>query len=58
LLLLLFVDVCGTYEFVYEDDDNDEVWNKGKVLLRADIEYGGGSRPRKLLLGAIPNKDI
>ena len=55
-------DVCGTYEFVYndevDDDDNEELWNVGKVLLSADIEYGGGSRPRKLLLGAIPNKNI
>ncbi len=39
-----------------EDEDNDEVWNKGKVLFRVAIEYRGGRRPRKLLLGAIPIK--
>lgn len=41
-----------------DEEDNDEVWNKGKVLFKDDIEYGGGRRPRKLLLGAIPIKGI
>lgn len=40
-----------------DDEDNDEVGNKGAVLFRVDIEYGGGRRPRKLLLGAMPIKD-
>ena len=53
-------NVCELYGFVYDvedDEDNDEVWNIGRVLFNVDIEYGGGRRPRKLLLGAMSIKE-